>query len=208
MILEQRTVDFLETLSSKAPVPGGGGAAAAVGAFSCALGMMVANLTVGKKKYAAIEEEMKQLCRQLDILKKELVVLTDKDAEAFAPLAEAYSMPKGTPKELDEKERVMEAALYEASIVPLEIMEKIFLAMGHMRILEEKGSRLAVSDVGVAVLFGRAALEGASLNVYINTKMMKDRERAEDLNRRADDMIMQARKLEGMIYAGVLGKVR
>lgn len=208
MILEQRTVDFLEVLSSKAPVPGGGGASAAVGAFSCALGMMVANLTVGKKKYAAIEDEMKQLCKKLDILKKELVALTDKDAEAFAPLAEAYSMPKDTPKELDEKECVMEAALYEASIVPLEIMEKILLAMGHMRILEEKGSGLAVSDVGVAVLFGKAALEGASLNVYINTKMMKDRERAEDLNRRADYMIVQARKLEEKIYAGVLGKVR
>lgn len=208
MILEQKTVDFLESLSSGAPVPGGGGAAAAVGAFSCALGMMVANLTVGKKKYAVIEDEIKELRMQLDMLKKELISLTDKDAEVFAPLAKAYSMPKDTPEKLEEKERVMEEALYEASTVPLEIMEKILFAMGHLHILEKKGSRLAVSDVGVAVLFGRAALEGASLNVYINTKMMKDRERAECLNGRADDIIMQARRLEEEIYAGVLGKIR
>ncbi len=117
-------------------------------------------------------------------------------------------MPKGTREEMEEKEKVMEAALYDASIVPLEIMEKVLLALGHLRVLEEKGSRLAVSDVGAAVLFGRAALEGASLNVYINTKMMKDRERAECLNGRADSMIVHARRLEEEIYAGVLEKIR
>lgn len=208
MMLEQKTVEFLEALSSGAPVPGGGGASAAVGAFSCALGMMVTNLTAGKKKYADVEDEIIKIRSQLDILKKELVSLVDKDAEAFAPLAKAYSMPKGTREEMEEKEKVMEAALYDASIVPLEIMEKVLLALGHLRVLEEKGSRLAVSDVGAAVLFGRAALEGASLNVYINTKMMKDRERAECLNGRADSMIVQARRLEEEIYAGVLEKIR
>lgn len=208
MMLEKATTVFLEELSSGNPVPGGGGAAAAVGAFSCALGMMVTNLTVGKKKYAAVEGEIAETRRQLDILKKELISLTDEDAKAFAPLAKAYSMPKGTQKEREEKDTVMEAALYDASIVPLEIMEKVLIAMGHLHVLEEKGSRLAVSDVGVAVLFGRAALEGASLNVYINTKMMKDREKAECLNRKADNMIAEARKLEEKVYAGVLGKIR
>ena len=95
MMLEQKTVEFLEALSSGAPVPGGGGASAAVGAFSCALGMMVTNLTAGKKKYAAVEDEIIKVRSQLDILKKELVSLVDKDAEAFAPLAKGRDGRKG-----------------------------------------------------------------------------------------------------------------
>lgn len=208
MMLEQKTTDFLEVLSSKEPVPGGGGASAAVGAFSAALGMMVTNLTVGKKKYADVEEEIIRVRSRLKELKEELIVLTDKDAEAFAPLAKAYSMPKTTPQEIAEKEKVMENALYTASIVPLEIMKKIFTVMELLKVLEAKGSKLAVSDVGVAVLFGRAALEGASLNVYINTKLMKDRERAEELNDKADELIARGWKLQEEIYAGVLGKIR
>ncbi len=208
MMLERKTTDFLDVLSSKEPVPGGGGASAAVGAFAAALGMMVTNLTVGKKKYADVEEEIIEIRSQLETLKKELILLTDKDAEAFAPLAKAYSMPKATPEEKERKEEVMESALYEASIVPLEIMKSIFKVMEFLKILEEKGSTLAVSDVGVAVLFGRAALEGASLNIYINTKLMKDRERAQKLNSEADDMITRGRRMQEEIYSGVLGKIR
>lgn len=208
MMLEQKTTDFLNVLSSKEPTPGGGGACAAVGAFAAALGMMVTNLTVGKKKYADVEEEIVEIRGQLEELREKLVLLTDKDAEAFEPLAKAYSLPKGTPEEIERKEEVMENALYEASMVPLEIMRTVFEVFEFLRVLEEKGSKLAVSDVGVAVLFAGAALEGASLNIYINTKLMKNRENAEKLNRESDDLIAQARKLKEEIYAGVLGKIR
>ena len=102
----------------------------------------------------------------------------------------------------------MEKALYEASIVPLQIMKTVFKVMRYLKILGEKGSKIAVSDVGVAVLFARAALEGASLNIYINTRLMKDRERAESLNQESDAMIEEARKLQEEIYAGVLAKIR
>lgn len=208
MMLEQKTTDFLNVLSSKEPTPGGGGACAAVGAFAAALGMMVTNLTVGKKKYADVEEEIVEIRGQLEGLREKLVLLTDKDAEAFEPLAKAYSLPKGTPEEIERKEEVMENALYEASMVPLEIMRTVFEVFEFLRVLEEKGSKLAVSDVGVAVLFAGAALEGASLNIDINTKLMKNREKAEKLNRESDDLIAQARKLKEEIYAGVLGKIR
>lgn len=208
MMLEQKTTDFLNVLSSKEPTPGGGGACAAVGAFAAALGMMVTNLTVGKKKYADVEEEIVEIRGQLEELREKLVLLTDRDAEAFEPLAKAYSLPKGTPEEIERKEEVMENALYEASMVPLEIMRTVFEVFEFLRVLEEKGSKLAVSDVGVAVLFAGAALEGASLNIYINTKLMKNREKAEKLNRESDDLIAQARKLKEEIYAGVLGKIR
>lgn len=208
MMLEQKTTDFLNVLSSKEPTPGGGGASAAVGAFAAALGMMVTNLTVGKKKYADVEEEIVEIRGQLEELREKLVLLTDKDAEAFEPLAKAYSMPKSTPEETERKEEVMESALYEASMVPLEIMKTVFKVFELLKVLEEKGSKLAVSDVGVAVLFARAALEGASLNIYINTKLMKNRERAEAFNSESDGLIAQGRKLQEEIYAAVLGKIR
>lgn len=208
MMLEQKTTEFLEVLSSAAPVPGGGGASAAVGAFASALGMMVANLTVGKKRYADVEEEIIAIREHLLSLREDLVNLTDKDAEAFEPLSKAYSLPKETEEQKAEKERVMEVVLYEASIVPLQIMEKVFEAMKDLEILGKKGSKIAISDVGVAVLFARAAVEGASLNIFINTRLMKNREKAEELNSKADQIIEESKKLQERIYQGVLDKIR
>ena len=208
MMLEQKATEFLEVLSSSAPVPGGGGASATVGAFAAALGMMVTNLTIGKKKYADVEEEILAIREKLEVLRDKLISLTDQDAESFEPLAKAYSLPKETDEQKAEKERVMEVVLYEASIVPLQIMETVYEAMQNLEVLGEKGSKLAVSDVGVGILFARAALEGASLNIFINTKMMKNREKAEMLNEKAEQLIDAGRKLQEKVYAGVLGKIR
>ena len=201
MMLEKKTTEFLEVLSSAEPVPGGGGASAAVGAFASALGMMVANLTVGKKKYADVEEEIQSVRSQLKVLQDKLIDLTDKDAEAFAPLSAAYGLPKDTEEQKAAKARIMEGALYDASVVPIEIMETVLEVMRLLKILGEKGSRIAVSDVGVGVLFAQAALEGASLNVFINTKLMKDRERAES-------MIAEGREWKEIIYRDVLGHIQ
>lgn len=208
MMLEKQTTEFLEDLSSSRPVPGGGGASATVGAFASALGMMVANLTVGKKKYADVEEEIKEAREQLEKLRDELVALTDRDAEAFEPLSKAYGLPKETQEQKEEKERILEQALYEASIVPMDIMETVLKVMHLLKVMGEKGSKIAVSDVGVGILFAQAALEGASLNVFINTNLMKNRERAEELNRKTDAMIQEGRELKETIYAGVLAKIR
>lgn len=208
MMLEKQTTEFLEDLSSSRPVPGGGGASATVGAFASALGMMVANLTVGKKKYADVEEEIKEAREQLEKLRDELVALTDRDAEAFEPLSKAYGLPKETQEQKEEKERILEQALYEASIVPMDIMETVLKVMHFLKVMGEKGSKIAVSDVGVGILFAQAALEGASLNVFINTNLMKNRERAEELNQKTDAMIQEGRELKETIYAGVLAKIR
>lgn len=104
MMLEQKTTEFLDVLSSSAPVPGGGGASAAVGAFASALGMMVTNLTIGKKKYIDVEAEMEDIRSRLEALQQELVGLTDRDAEAFEPLSRAYGLPKET-EEPEDRER-------------------------------------------------------------------------------------------------------
>ena len=208
MLLEQKTTDFLEQLSSSAPIPGGGGASAAVGAFASALGLMVTNLTVGKKKYADVEEEILEIREKLEQKKQDLVRMVDEDAEAFEPLAKAYRMPKETEEEQAEKEKVMETALKNAAEAPLCIMKTIVDTMEMIRVLWEKGSRLAVSDAGVAILFAQAALEGASLNIFINTKMMKDQEEAERLNYLADQLIATGKELKETTYDAVLKGIR
>lgn len=203
-MLEKSGVDFLSELSSSAPVPGGGGASAAVGAFAAALGMMVTNLTIGKKKYADYEEEVKAVRDRLEGLRDQLIDLVDGDAVAFEPLSKAYSIPKDDP----ERDTIMENALYEASVVPMSIMETVLAAAKELEVLVEKGSKLAVSDVGVGILFAQAAIEGASLNVYINTKSMKDRERAAALDAKADAIIAEGAALKARIYSGVLAAIK
>ena len=188
-IYKQSCEDFIEELASKAPVPGGGGASAFVGAVGVALGNMVANLTIGKKKYADVEEELTVLREKAYVLQKELLLLVEKDAEVFEPLAAAYKHPKETEEEKAYKEKVMEEVLREASAVPMEIMEKICEAILLHKEFAAKGSVLAISDAGVGATFCKAALEGASLNVFINTKSMKDREYAEELNKKTEEML-------------------
>lgn len=208
MMLEKKTTEFLEELSSAAPVPGGGGASAAVGAFAAALGLMVANLTIGKKKYKDVENQMEESKKSLEFLKEKLIRLTDRDAEAFIPLAEAYRLPKETEEEKKYKEQIMEEALYQAAIVPLQIMETIHLAMEELELLGKKGNLLAVSDAGTGVLFAQAAMEGAAFTVFINTKLMKDKERAEDLNARANTLIAEGRSIKEDVCREVMKNIK
>jgi len=181
--------EFIEVLASKEPVPGGGGASAYVGAVGVALGNMVANLTIGKKKYADVEEELVGLRERAYILQKELLLLIEEDAKAFEPLAATYGLPKETEEELAYKEKVMEEALKAAVKPPMDIMEKVCEAIKLHKEFAAKGSVLAISDAGVGVAFCKSALQGASLNVFINTKAMKDREYAECLNKKAEEML-------------------
>lgn len=203
-MLDKTGVEFLDVLSSNAPVPGGGGASAAVGAFAAALGLMVTNLTIGKKKYADYENEMIACRERLIGVRDRLVRLVDEDAAAFEPLSRAYSLPKDDPN----YDTIMEKALVDASVVPLDIMETILDGMHELSLLVEKGSRLAVSDVGVAVLFAQAALEGASLNILINAKSMKNRERAETFKDHVDYLVAEGHDLRYGIYQKTLEAIR
>lgn len=195
--------DWFEALSSSAPVPGGGGASALAGAGGAALCMMVANLTVGKKKYAMHEELMKELLKRLETLRDEMLGLIEEDARGFAPLAAAYSLPSSTDEEKAEKEKIMAQALLKACEVPIMIMEKGAEILEIAEELAEKGSVMAVSDVGVAVQFIRTAVLGASMNVYINTKSMKDRKTAEELNAKADSLNKKASETADAVFAKI-----
>ena len=200
--------EFVEVLSSKAPVPGGGGASALVGAVGAALCNMVGNLTVGKKKYAAVEEELRGLMEQVTVIQNRFLQLIDEDAESFAPLAKAYGLPSATDEEKAEKAKVMEKCLNDACGVPLEIMDNCCKAIDLIEVFAAKGSVLAVSDAGGAAACCRSALKGASLNVYINTKSMKDRERAAELNQKCDEMIAVYGDRAEKLFESVLQKLR
>ena len=177
---------FLEDLAGSAPAPGGGGAAALMGAAGAALGNMVGSLTIGKKKYAAVEADILVLNRRAAALRKRLEELVQADADAFTPLAAAYKLPKETPEQQAHKAAVLEAALEGACAVPLEIMsaccEGITLAAEYA----EKGSVMAVSDAG--------------LNVSINTRLMADNARATALNTQADAMLAEFVPQADQIY--------
>jgi formiminotetrahydrofolate cyclodeaminase len=208
MMAEQNMQEFIKVLSSKAAVPGGGGACAYVAAAGMALGAMVANLTTGKKKYAQYQEEIEELLSKAEQLSKELMTYMDKDAESFEPLSKAYGLPKDTKEQQEYKEAVMEKALKEASLTPVALMEKILDALKILERLSVVGSRLAISDVGAGVQLCKAALNGASLNVFINTKLMKDTETAEELNTRTDALLIEGNELADRIYEEVVDAIR
>lgn len=200
--------DFVDILSTKAPIPGGGGASALVGALGCALGNMVGSLTVGKKKYADVEADIIQLKEKADVLQKELLELVEEDARVFEPLSKAYGMPKETEEEKAEKARVMAIVLKDACLVPMEIMRKCCEAIDLIEEFANKGSVIALSDAGVGAAFCKAALLGASLNVFINTKSMEDREYAESLNKEADDMIAEYSVKADKVFESVNARLR
>lgn len=208
MMAEQNMQEFIEVLSSKAAVPCGGGACAYVAAAGMALGAMVANLTTGKKKYAQYQEEIEELLSKTEQLSKELMTYMDKDAESFEPLSKAYGLPKDTKEQQEYKDAVMEKALKEASLTPVALMEKILEALKILERLSVVGSRLAISDVGAGVQLCKAALNGASLNVFINTKLMKDTETAEELNTRTDALLIEGNELADRIYEEVVDAIR
>ena len=173
-----------------------------------ALGNMVGSLTVGKKKYADVEADIIALKEKATALQADFLRLVEADAEAFEPLAKAYGMPKETEEEKAEKARVMAIVLKDACAVPMEIMEKCCEAIDVIEEFAAKGSALAISDAGVGVTFCKAALLGASLNVFINTKSMADKEYAASLNEKADKMIADYSKKADEIFAAVNGRLR
>jgi formiminotetrahydrofolate cyclodeaminase len=199
MLADKTIKEFIDILASAAPTPGGGGASALVGAIGVALGNMVGSLTVGKKKYADVQDDIKALKAKSDALQDKLLALIDADAEAFEPLSKAYGLPSGTDEEKAEKARIMEEALVVASGAPLDIMEAIGEGVALLEEFEKKGTWIAISDVGCGAVICQAALRAVSLNVFINTKSMKNREKAKELENRAnallDDLTARSEKV-------------
>ena len=188
--------DFATMLASASPAPGGGGAAALAAALGVALGSMVGALTVGKKSYAPVEEKIKAAMAELEALRLQLLDMVQADAEGFEPLAAAYRLPKDAPN----REEVLEAATLRACQAPVEMMELCCQAMEQVAVMAEKGSRLAVSDAGCGAALLKAGLDAAALNVYINTRSLRNREEAERLNTACRQMQQRYGALAERIY--------
>ena len=201
--MEKNIDKFLEALASSAPTPGGGGAAALCGALGIALGNMVGNLTLGKKKYAGVQEDIAELNAKAEALRAGFVALVDADAEAFAPLSRAYSIPKDDPA----RDEIMEPALLRAAEAPLEIMRKCAEALDLISGYAAKGSALAISDAGCAAALCGAAIEAAALNVKINTKSMKNRAVADNINAEMNELLQKYFVLSQEIYNDVSGRL-
>ena len=202
--IDNTVKEFTEVLASPAPTPGGGGASALIGAIGIGLGDMVGELTVGKKKYADVEEEIKALMAEAQSVREEFLRLIDADAEAFAPLAKAYGIPKDDP----DRDRIMEDALRVGCSVPMDILRTCGRALDIIAVFAAKGSRLAVSDAGCGAVAVKAAMQAASLNVFINTKSMKDREYALALEREADALLAKYTAEADRIFDEVTAALR
>lgn len=198
-LTQKSCVDFARVLASKAPVPGGGGASAMVAALGTALASMVGNYTVGKKKYAAVEEDVKALMARAEAIRTRLLELVDEDAAAFEPLSRAYAIPKDDPS----REEVMEKCLRDAAAPPMEMLRLSCQAIDLHREMAEKGSVMVLSDVGTGVVFCWSALYGAALNVKVNTKSMTDRAYAEAMNAEVDALMEKYWKIADEVYESV-----
>ncbi|MDO8844496.1 methenyltetrahydrofolate cyclohydrolase [Methylicorpusculum sp.] len=180
---------FLDELASKTPTPGGGSAAAFMGAQSAALTSMVCNLTLGKPKYSAVETDMQQLLEQSEVLRQQLTGMIKADIEVFDRLMAAYGLPKDSDEQIAARSESIQKQLKEATLVPMACARACASAIELSRIAAEKGNLGVISDAGVAAMAGYAGLKSAALNVYINAGSLKDKEFAEQVLKELEEIL-------------------
>ncbi len=202
-MLELTLTDYLHRLASADPTPGGGSVAALCGALAGGLGAMVCRLTFGKPRYADVEAELQQVVVDLDELRVQLTGLVAEDARAYDELSAAYKVPKDDPG----REAAIQAALVIATETPLRIAELAAQVVDLVPVVVAKGSKVAVSDAGMAALLSAAALRSAALNVLINVKATKDEARAAAARARLDAALAGRVERAEALYAEVVARV-
>jgi len=207
-MFRERSLDrFLDELASKAPAPGGGSVAALSGALAAGLVSMVCNLTVGKKKYAHVEEDIKNILAQSEALRRELVNLLEEDVQVYTQVSKAYKMPRETEEERRVRAAAIQAALKEATAVPMAVAEACVKVLDLCTPVAEKGNVRAVSDAGIAALMAEAGLRSAALNVLINLRAIEDQEFVEREEAKLDALLAGKSELKEEIYKLVVGKL-
>lgn len=199
---------FISEVAAGTPTPGGGGASAYCGALGSALLSMVGNLTTGKKKYAEVENEVVAHLKQLEEVRQELLELVEKDALAFAPLADAFKLPRDTDEKKAYRHGLIQEVLIDAISVPFAIMNACDRVIVLSDFLAHYGNRSAISDVATGVSFAQGALKGAALNVYVNAAMLDDRDMAARYTDEADRLIAESGRRADEIYNYVLEEIR
>ncbi len=198
---------FLDDLASERPTPGGGGAAAVSGAIGAALVSMVANLTIGKKNYEAVWQDLEAVNAKAVALRAELIRAIDEDVVAFNAVMGAYGLPRATDDEKAERAAAIQAALKDATLAPLRAVKACFEVIRLSAAAAEKGNLNVISDAGVAVLSANAGLRSAALNVFINAKAIKDRDFAEKQIAEVNALLAQAAETTETVYQTVRSKI-
>ncbi len=206
-LAQQTLQQFLQELSSASPTPGGGSVAALSGAMAAALVSMVGRLTLGKKKYAAVQAEMAELVAQADALRQTLTDLLQADVEAFGRVSAAYKMPKETTDEQALRAAAIQESLRQATETPWQVAQACAETLDLCRPAADKGNRSAVSDAGVAALMAEAGLRSAALNILINLKSIEDRAFCADMQARLDSLLKNRPALKDEIYNLVIEKL-
>ncbi|MCH4888689.1 cyclodeaminase/cyclohydrolase family protein [Acidaminobacter sp. JC074] len=201
MLINKNITDFVATTASNEPVPGGGSIAALSGALAAALAEMVANLTIGKKKYVEVESEMKGIVEALEVKRQELIELIDKDANSFDDVMKAFKLPKETDEEKAARTNAIQEGTKYAASVPLQTAKVAFSIMEYSKIVVEKGNTNAVTDGAVSAMMARTAVLSALMNVKINLGSIKDEKFVEDMTAEVNELEAAAIKTEGEILS-------
>jgi methenyltetrahydrofolate cyclohydrolase len=207
MTTNSSIVTFLDDLASERPTPGGGGAAAVCGAIGAALVSMVANLTIGKKNYEAVWEDLEAVNAKAEALRAELTGAIEEDVVAFNSVMRAYGLPRATDEEKATRAASIQAALKDATLAPLRAVKACFEVIRLSAAAAEKGNLNVISDAGVAVLAANAGLRSAALNVFVNAKAIKDRDFAEKQIAEVNALLAQAAETTEAVYQTVRTKI-
>ncbi|MBN2240009.1 MAG: cyclodeaminase/cyclohydrolase family protein [Dehalococcoidales bacterium] len=206
-LTSRSVVSFLDDLASSAPAPGGGSVAALSGALGAALISMVCNLTIGKEKYAAVQDDITALCERSESLRSKLSDLLEEDVAAYTRLSGVMKMPRTTEEEKEVRAASMAEALKEATNVPMKIAETCVAVMELCRLAADKGNTNAVSDVGVAIVMAEAGLKSAALNVLINLGMIKDEQFVNENRKKLDELLGGKQELRDELYELVVSRL-
>ncbi len=174
MLAKMSVVDFLDETASNSPVPGGGSIAALSAAFSAALAQMVGNLTIDKKGYEQVQEEVKSVAKKANKLKSIFVDYIDKDADSFNEVMNAFKLPKDSDEKIEYRKNTIQEATKKASLVPLDVAREAYKMMDIIKVVVENGNKNAITDAAVATMLARTAVLAALYNVKINLSMIKD----------------------------------
>ncbi len=194
MLTKKTLADFIDELASSSPAPGGGSVAALAGALGAALTSMVCNLTIGKKKYVQVEQQLTAVLKKSESLRGSLTALIDEDTTAFNEVMDAFGLPKGTEPEQAARAEAIQRATKKATLIPLRVMQLCEETLALTKIVAEKGNSNSISDAGVASLMCHSACLGARLNVQINLTSLRDtafiqqtQAQVDEISRRVDE---------------------
>jgi formiminotetrahydrofolate cyclodeaminase len=206
-LTDKTLVDFLDALASSAPAPGGGSVAALSGALGAALVSMVCNLTLGKARYADVQDKISALLQRSEALRHQLTNLLEADVQAYTGVSKAYGMPRATDEEKAARSAAIQEALKGATVVPLQVAEACVNVLQLCTPAAEMGNVYAVSDAGVAAVMAEGGLRSAALNVIININAIKDRTFADEMQGKLDELLAGKPALKEEIYALVVEKL-